>query len=46
MPPWDMSKTVVASFLWRKKEENMLLLRPKLVVLCGVNVSGFSGDAF
>lgn len=32
-PPWDMSKTVAASFLWRKKEENMLLLRLKQVVL-------------
>lgn len=33
MPPWDMSKTVAASFLWRKKEENMLLLRLKQVAL-------------
>lgn len=48
-----MSKTVAASFSWRKKEENMLLLRLRQVslclvwvVLCGVNVGGFSGDAF
>lgn len=32
MPLWDMSKTVAASFLSRKKEESMLLLRLKQVV--------------
>lgn len=33
VPPWDMSKTVAAGFLWKSKEENMHLLRLKQVVL-------------
>lgn len=33
LPPWDVSKTVAANFLWREREENMFLLRLKQVVL-------------
>lgn len=33
VPPWNMSKTVAAGFLWKIKEENLHLLRWKQVVL-------------